>query len=193
MRADGLSAVLSRIESIRSAAPQNPGGFAEILDTATPRPPESSGRAPTDAAAPTATGIGALPAGAMRWRASIHRAAASAGIDPNLLTAVVWTESDFVPDAVSHAGAIGLSQLMPATAEMLGVDPNDPEQNLRGGARYLSDMIDRYDGRLDLALAAYNAGPTRVSRMWDGGPGVPISGPYVQNVIDRYQRLGGTP
>jgi soluble lytic murein transglycosylase-like protein len=82
---------------------------------------------------------------------------------------------------------------MPATAEMLGVDPNDPEQNLAGGARYLSDMIDRYDGRLDLALAAYNAGPTRVSQMWDGGSGVPISGAYVQKVLDRFQQLGGTP
>ena len=133
------------------------------------------------------------PAGAVRWQASIHRAAAAAGIDPQLLTAVVWTESDFVPDAVSHAGAIGLAQLMPATADILGVDPNDPEQNLMGGARYLADMIERYDGRLDLALAAYNAGPTRVSRLWDGGSGVPISGQYVQKVLDRFQQLGGTP
>jgi soluble lytic murein transglycosylase-like protein len=82
---------------------------------------------------------------------------------------------------------------MPATAEMLGVDPNDPEQNLMGGARYLSEMIDRYDGRLDLALAAYNAGPTRVSQLWDGGSDVPISGQYVQKVLDRFQQLGGTP
>ena len=106
---------------------------------------------------------------------------------------MVWTESDFVPDAVSTAGAIGLAQLMPATAEMLGVDPNDPEQNLTGGARYLSDMIERYDGRLDLALAAYNAGPTTVSRLWDGGSEVPISGQYVQKVLDRFQQLGETP
>lgn len=194
MRADGLSAVLSRIESIRSASSAHTGGFAQILDTTTSTgPTESPGRAPTDVAAPMTSATGALPAGAMRWRAPIHRAAAAAGVDPKLLTAVVWTESDFVPDAVSHAGAVGLSQLMPATADMLGVDPNDPEQNLRGGARYLSDMIDRYDGRLDLALAAYNAGPTRVSQMWDGGAGVPISGPYVQKVLDRFQQLGGTP
>ena len=194
MRADGLSAVLSRIESIRSVTAAHAGGFAQILDTASPsRPSESPGRAPTDVAAPMTAGTGALPAGAMRWQASIHRAAAAADIDPDLLTAVVWTESDFVPDAVSHAGAVGLSQLMPATAEMLGVDPNDPEQNLRGGARYLSDMIDRFDGRIDVALAAYNAGPTRVSQMWDGGADVPISGPYVQKVLDRFQQLGGTP
>ncbi len=192
--ADGLSAVLSRIQSIQAAAPSHAIGFAEILDTTTSaHRQESSGRAATSAAAPMATGERALPEGAMRWQSSIHRASAAAGIDPRLLTAVVWTESDFVPDAVSHAGAIGLSQLMPGTAEMLGVDPNDPEQNLRGGARYLSDMIDRYDGRLDLALAAYNAGPTRVSRLWDGEAGVPISGGYVQTVLDRYAQLGGRP
>ena len=196
MRADGLSAVLARIESIRSAVPGSRSDFAEILDVRSAESPEhhidASATAWPVAVGPSATSA-PPPAGAARWQASIHRAAAAAGIDPQLLTAVVWTESDFVPDAVSHAGAIGLAQLMPATADMLGVNPNDPEQNLMGGARYLSDMIDRYDGRLDLALAAYNAGPTRVSRLWDGGPGVPISGRYVQKVLDRFQQLGGTP
>jgi hypothetical protein len=195
MRADGLSAVLARIESIRSTVPGSSNGFAQILDAQGQSGPTSV-RQPGSAfefGAHESNGVNRLPVGATRWQASIHRASAAAGIDPQLLTAVVWTESDFVPDAVSKAGAIGLSQLMPATAEMLAVDPNDPEQNLLGGARYLSDMIDRYDGRLDLALAAYNAGPTRVSQMWDGGPGVPISGPYVQKVLDRYQQLGGTP
>ena len=192
MRADGLSAVLARIESIRSAIPDRGGDFAQLLDAPMSEP--LTDHEPAAHAPPiTASTSGPLPAGAARWQASIHRSAAAAGIDPQLLTAVVWTESDFIPDAVSEAGAIGLAQLMPATAEMLGVDPNDPEQNLMGGARYLSDMIDRYDGRLDLALAAYNAGPTRVSQMWDGGPGVPISGTYVHKVLDRFQQLGGTP
>ena len=194
MRADGLSAVLSRIESIRSAVPSGRSDFAEILDVRSAEPPFGEKGATAMLSVP-ASGRSETPppAGAARWQASIHRAAAAAGIDPKLLTAVVWTESDFVPDAVSGAGAIGLAQLMPGTAEMLGVDPNDPEQNLMGGARYLSDMIDRYDGRLDLALAAYNAGPTRVSRLWDGGTEVPISGQYVQKVTDRYEQLGGTP
>ena len=191
MRADGLSAVLARIESIRSAIPERGGDFAQLLDAPMSEPPTD--HEPTAYAAPvTVSTSSPPPATAARWQASIHRAAAATGIDPQLLTAVVWTESDFIPDAVSEAGAIGLAQLMPATAEMLGVDPNDPEQNLMGGARYLSDMIDRYDGRLDLALAAYNAGPTRVSQMWDGGPGVPISGTYVHKVLDRFQQLGGT-
>ncbi len=193
MRADGLSAVLARIESIRSAVPGERSDFAEILDVRSAEPTYGRATSPMPLSAPAVDRSSTPPpAGATRWQASIHRAAAAAGIDPLLLTAVVWTESDFVPDAVSEAGAIGLAQLMPATAEMLGVDPNDPEQNLMGGARYLSDMIDRYDGRTDLALAAYNAGPTRVSRLWDGGPGVPISGQYVQKVLDRFQQLGGT-
>jgi soluble lytic murein transglycosylase-like protein len=194
MRADGLSAVLARIESIRSAVPGSDSGFAQILDVRSADVPMHETRAAaTPAFAVAERPDTPPPAGAARWQASIHRAAAAAGVDPQLLTAVVWTESDFVPDAVSSAGAIGLAQLMPATADMLGVDPNDPEQNLMGGARYLSDMIERYDGRLDLALAAYNAGPTRVSRLWDGGPDVPISGQYVQKVLDRFQQLGGTP
>jgi soluble lytic murein transglycosylase-like protein len=133
-----------------------------------------------------------LPAGAARWQAAIDRAAAAEGIDPKLLTAVVWVESGFTPDAVSHAGAIGLAQLMPGTAELLGVDPYDPEQNLAGGARFLREMIDRF-GRVDLALAAYNAGPARVAREHDGGPGVPVSAGYVETVFDRYRQLGGTP
>ena len=194
MRADGLSAVLARIESIRTAVPGGGSDFAEILDVRSTEVPERQPGSPAALSSSIVQGTTSPPpAGAARWQASIHRAAVAAGVDPQLLTAVVWTESDFVPDAVSHAGAIGLAQLMPATAEMLGVDPNDPEQNLMGGARYLSDMIDRYDGRLDLALAAYNAGPTRVSRLWDGGSDVPISGQYVQKVLDRFQQLGGTP
>lgn len=130
-----------------------------------------------------------IPVEAARWSPAIHRAAAAAGIDPQLLTALVWTESSFVPDAVSSAGAIGLAQLMPETARLLGVDPTDPEQNLAGGARFLAEMLDRF-GRTDLALAAYNAGPTTVTRLHDGGDGVPVAHSYVQTVLARYEILG---
>ncbi|MGH9458206.1 MAG: lytic transglycosylase domain-containing protein [Thermoanaerobaculia bacterium] len=95
----------------------------------------------------------------------IREAAAETGIDPNLLAAVIYQESRFKEHAVSWRGAQGLMQLMPRTARYLGVtDPFDPEQNVRGGARYLAEMFEKFDGDLELSLAAYNAGPTAVSQ-----------------------------
>lgn len=86
----------------------------------------------------------------------------------DLFLRLVQQESRWNPDAVSHKGAIGLAQLMPGTAQLLGVDPTDPEQNLEGGARYLRMMHDRF-GDWELALAAYNAGPGAV----DAHGGIP--------------------
>jgi len=86
------------------------------------------------------------------------------GVPPELFLALVHAESSFNPKARSHVGAIGLTQLMPGTARELGVDPHDPMQNLRGGARYLRQQFERF-GSWQLALAAYNAGPTRVARL----------------------------
>ena len=85
-------------------------------------------------------------------------------IPPALFVALIEAESSFDPDAISVKGAIGLTQLMPGTAEELGVDPEDPVENMTGGARYLAAQFKRF-GAWDLALAAYNAGPTRVARL----------------------------
>ena len=85
-------------------------------------------------------------------------------LDPALIKAVAYAESSFRPTVVSSAGAMGLMQLMPATAEALGVkDPFDPWQNVDGGARYLSQLLNRFDGDTLLALAAYNCGSSRVT------------------------------
>ncbi|MEZ5586258.1 MAG: PLxRFG domain-containing protein [Sedimenticolaceae bacterium] len=98
-------------------------------------------------------------------RALARQIAEEEGIDPELFERQVQQESAFNPQAVSHAGAQGLAQLMPGTAEELGViDPFDPEQNLRGGARYMRQQLDRFNNDPRLALAAYNAGPGRVQR-----------------------------
>ncbi len=86
------------------------------------------------------------------------------GVPPELFLALVHAESSFNPKAISRVGAIGLTQLMPATAQELGVNPHDPVQNLVGGARYLRSQFERF-GSWQLALAAYNAGPTRVARL----------------------------
>ncbi len=132
-----------------------------------------------------------LPERGQRWVGLIEQAAGGAGVDPRLLAAVTWAESAFRPDAVSHAGAIGLAQLMPGTAAGLGVDPWDPAQNLAGGARYLATQLARF-GRVDLTLAAYNAGPGRVQRA-GGIPNITETQNYVVRVLDYYARLGGTP
>lgn len=95
----------------------------------------------------------------------IEEAAAAHGVSAHLVRAVVEGESGFDPWTVSRAGAQGLMQLMPATAALMGVnDRMDPRQNVFGGAKYLSQLLDRFDGDVALTLAAYNAGPAKVAR-----------------------------
>jgi soluble lytic murein transglycosylase-like protein len=105
----------------------------------------------------------------MSYRDLASAAAARYGIPTDLFLAQINAESAWNPSAVSSAGAIGLGQLMPGTAADLGVDPNDPAQNLDGAARYLSDQYRRF-GDWRLALAAYNAGPGNVQKYGDVPP-----------------------
>lgn len=108
-------------------------------------------------------------------------AAAEYSIPEDLFLRLVQRESGWNPGAVSHKGATGLAQLMPGTAELLGVDINDPEDNLRGGARYLRMMYDRF-GSWRLALAAYNAGPMAVEAN-DGIPPYEETQNYVKAIL----------
>jgi soluble lytic murein transglycosylase-like protein len=118
------------------------------------------------------------------WRGALMAAASKARISPDLLAALVHQESGWRAGVRSGKGAIGLAQLMPGTARQLGVDPLDPAANLIGGARYLRNMLDRFDGDLDLALAAYNAGPARVARA-RAVPAITETKSYVNQVLDR--------
>ena len=94
----------------------------------------------------------------------IAKAASHYSLSPDLVEAVAWQESRFRVGAISPKGAVGLMQLMPGTARALGVDPHDVSQNVHGGAAYLGQMLSRYGGNVELALAAYNAGPGAVDR-----------------------------
>ena len=106
-------------------------------------------------------------------------------IDPLLVKLIMERESGYDPFALSPAGAMGLMQLMPDTAWMLGVDdPWDPEANIEGGVRYFAQQMDRF-GRIELALAAYNAGPGAVEQ-WGGVPPYPETIDYVNHIMGRY-------
>jgi soluble lytic murein transglycosylase-like protein len=135
-----------------------------------------------------------VPAGALtnidqasvpsRFAAAVQNAAGAAGISPALLSALVWQESRWNPAAVSPKGAVGLTQLMPQTARELGVNPTDPVANLSGGARYLRKLLNSFDGNVEKALAAYNAGPARVIKA-NGIPAIPETRAYVASVVQR--------
>jgi len=120
----------------------------------------------------------------------VHEASARHSVDPALVRAVIETESSWNPAAVSRRGAVGLMQLVPGTAKRLGVDDAmNPEHNVDGGVRYLRTLLDRYNGNLDLALAAYNAGEGAVDRH-GGIPPYRETRNYVQKVTEAYYRPG---
>jgi soluble lytic murein transglycosylase-like protein len=114
----------------------------------------------------------------------IESAAKSNNLQPDLLRAVIRQESQFHPCAVSDKGAEGLMQLMPSTAQEFSVhDPFDPKQSIEGGAKYLKQLFDKYKGKLDLVLGAYNAGPAAVDEA-KGVPDIPETRNYVQTILN---------
>jgi soluble lytic murein transglycosylase-like protein len=120
----------------------------------------------------------------------VREAADRHRVDPALVRAVIETESNWNPGAVSRKGAIGLMQLMPTTAQRFGVNEAfSPQQNVDAGVRYLKTLLQRYDGNLDLALAAYNAGEGAVDKA-HGIPAFRETRNYVQKVQNAYFRPG---
>jgi soluble lytic murein transglycosylase-like protein len=120
----------------------------------------------------------------------VQEAASRHQVDPALVRAVIETESNWNASAHSRKGAIGLMQLIPTTAQRFGVnDAYSPQQNVDAGVRYLKALLERYDGNLDLALAAYNAGEGAVDRA-HGIPAFRETRDYVQKVQNAYFRPG---
>lgn len=116
----------------------------------------------------------------------IDDTSAKYGVDAKLIKALVKQESGFNPTAKSKAGALGLMQLMPSTAKGLGVkDPLDAKQNIEGGVKYVKSLLNRFDGNIILALAAYNAGPNAVKK-YDGVPPYKETQNYVKSVLKNY-------
>jgi soluble lytic murein transglycosylase-like protein len=119
---------------------------------------------------------------------TVRAAAAEHQVDPAFIKSIIHVESSFQLDVVSPKGAIGLMQLMPSTAQELGYDPNNPEQNIHAGTAYLSYLINLYRNRkngLQLAIAAYNAGPGNVAR-YRGIPPFRETRTYVKKVMHYY-------
>lgn len=119
-----------------------------------------------------------------QYSSHIKQAASKYNLPPELIAGVIWQESRGNPQAKSHCGAMGLMQLMPETAAHLGVNnPWDPGQNINGGAKYIRQMLDKFNGKVELAVAAYNAGPGNVMKFGNQIPPFKETQDYVPKVL----------
>ncbi|MHA6258460.1 lytic transglycosylase domain-containing protein [Sporosarcina sp. CAU 1771] len=127
-----------------------------------------------------------LPSGSGQYTEIINQAAEKYNLPAKLISSVIKQESNFNNNVVSHAGAEGLMQLMPGTAKFLGVtDSFNPKQNITGGAKYLRQMLNQFNGNMELALAAYNAGPGNVKK-YGGIPPFKETQQYVKKVLNSF-------
>jgi soluble lytic murein transglycosylase-like protein len=148
----------------------------------------SSEEKPPDPAPPVASPKPPVEKAKHPYNPIIQKAAERYEIDPALVKAIIMAESNYNPRAVSKMGARGLMQLMPATAEALGVeDIFNPEHNIHAGVRYFRQLLDRFDGNIELALAAYNAGSRKV-RKYKGIPPFRATQIYIEKVFVYYER-----
>ncbi|NCU10754.1 MAG: lytic transglycosylase domain-containing protein [Sphingomonadaceae bacterium] len=148
------------------------------------QPPEAVSYEPVPGSRPVAVTHTRTTAGPPQWQAHVAYLSQKYDVSPALIEALVWQESRWRPNARSPVGASGLAQLMPGTARELGVNPWDPFANLEGGVRYLRQQLDRFDGDVEKALAAYNAGPGRVLRA-GGVPNIRETRGYVASIMAR--------
>ena len=182
-----------RVHWMTVASPPTDAALASVRAGA-PAPPSTplstAGQAPA-AVVPAAAMAAAQrePPWPVPYLEIVREAAALYSLPPELIVAVMRIESGFAPNAISRAGAMGLMQLMPATAQdMLVENAFDARQNIFGGARFLRTLVNRFDGSVALALAGYNAGPSAVER-WGGIPPYAETSAYVVNVLTLYHLI----
>jgi soluble lytic murein transglycosylase-like protein len=168
---------------------RTPTAIRRILPDTAPGPMSISGTNPLagfigliPSVAPAASAGAASGGGASAYDSLFQTAGAKYGVSPDLLSAVARAESGYNPAAKSSAGALGLMQIMPQTAKGLGVDPMDPAQAVDGAARILSGNLQKFNGSVALAVAAYNAGAGAVSR-YNGIPPFTETQNYVRRVL----------
>jgi soluble lytic murein transglycosylase-like protein len=180
-----ISAIQSRIAEITGATtpdPQSDPRFAAELARVL-----GDGTTPA-AATGEISSLAPAPVAPEQIDQLVQQNASTWQVDPSLVKAVIANESGFNANATSKVGAQGLMQLMPATAQSLGVqNPYDPSQNVAGGTRYLKGLLDRFNGDTRLAVAAYNAGPGAVEKYGDVPPYAETKN-YVQNVLGSYEK-----
>jgi soluble lytic murein transglycosylase-like protein len=166
------------------------GGYFEVDSSRIQRFDPAGEAPPASAPAPDSpVAVPAAPNGASSPRDLADAAADKYGIPRKLVRLVMEAESGSRQEAVSPKGAVGLMQLMPATAQALGADATDPVQNVDAGARYLRDLLQKYDGLLWHALAAYNAGPAAVDH-YNGIPPYNETILYVKKIDREYRQTG---
>ena len=168
-----ISMIESRFQSLMSYAQKPDADFQKILDTKI-----ENKKNPTKVSRSEIDDL-------------ISKYSDKTGLDEDFVKAVINQESGFNPNATSKCGAMGLMQLMPATAQGLGVtNAYDAEQNIEGGTKYLKGLMDRFDNDKSLALAAYNAGPNAVKK-YGGIPPYAETQNYVKSVLSKYERMKG--
>ena len=180
MQLSSLNATLQRINTIESRI-QSLASFAQKPDADFQKILESSVKNTKNPTSVSRNEINNL----------ISKYADKNGLDEDFVKAVINQESGFNPNATSHCGAMGLMQLMPATAQGLGVtNAYDAEQNIEGGTKYLKGLMDRFGNDKSLALAAYNAGPNAVKK-YGGIPPYAETQNYVKKVLSKYDTYKG--